>query len=125
AIKTSSPPFLNTQNFKSDGVTTFAKVNKMGKVQEHSPYRGGLWTMSSEHWVDSPCLETHLDWLLSQLDPLADKIRDLITTGITVDFFCFSEGATDTPPALPRSIRERADALGIPIEIDHYNTEQC
>jgi pyruvate kinase len=65
-------------------------------------------------------LETHLDWLLSQLEPRSEAIRDLLESGIDVDFFCFSAGSTEKPPSLPRAIRDRAEALGIRIDIDHY-----
>ena len=94
--------------------------SRNGNVQEYSDYRGGLWAMSSERWVESPRLETHVDWLLSQLEPLADAIQNLIVNGTRVDFFCFSLGSSEDPPSLPRTIRERAESLGITIEIDHY-----
>lgn len=91
-----------------------------GNIQQYADYRGGLWSMSSEQWVESPRLEIHLDWLLLQLEPLADTIQKLITNGTSVDFFCYSLGSSEDPPSLPRSIRERAESLGIAIEIDHY-----
>ena len=76
--------------------------------------------MSSESWVESPRLETHLDWLLSQLELRVDDIRDLLSSGINADFFCFLSGSSESPPSLPKAIHDRADALGIRIEIDHY-----
>jgi len=91
-----------------------------GNVQEYADYREGLWSMFSEAWVESPRLETHLDWLLSQLEPLADAIHELLADGTNVDFFCYSLGSSEDPPSLPRSIKERAESLGITIEIDHY-----
>jgi len=91
-----------------------------GNIQEHAYYREGLWSMSSERCVESPRLETHLDWLLSQLEPRADAIQTIISNGATVDFFCYSLGSSESPPSLPRTIKERAESLGIKIEIDHY-----
>lgn len=91
-----------------------------GKVQENAPYRGGLWSMSSEQWVESPRLETHLKWLLSQLEPRAAEVQRLIGIGIKVDFFCYSLGTSDVPPSIPRAVKERSARLGITIEIDHY-----
>jgi hypothetical protein len=76
--------------------------------------------MSSQTWVESPRLEVHLDWLLSQIETRRDTIRDLQDNGIQTDFFCYSSGTTDTPPSLPRLIRERAGSLGFRIAIDHY-----
>lgn len=93
---------------------------KSGKVMEYAAYHGGMWSMSSEEWVDSPRLAVHLEWLLAQLEPRVDAIASLISTGATVDFFCFSSGSTSMHPTLPRTIRDRAAALGIEIVIDHY-----
>ena len=93
---------------------------KNGRVIEHSPHRVGMWLMSSEQWVDSPRLETHLRWLLDQLEPKAETVRALLSTGVTADFFCFAAGSSPRPPALPRAVRERAAALGIEIGIDYY-----
>ena len=93
---------------------------KSGQVKEYAPYRGGMWSMSSKPWVQSPRLSVHLDWLLRELEPKANAVRSLLAGGIEADFFCFSSGSTSTPPSLPRAIRQRAAALGIEIVIDHY-----
>lgn len=79
--------------------------------------------MSSKRWVNSPRLAIHLEWLLGQLEPKSEAIKDLIAAGVSCDFFCFSSGSTSRPPSLPRVIRERAAALGIQIAIDHYDIE--
>ena len=87
---------------------------------ERAPYRGGMWSMSSERWVNSPRLAVHLTWLLEQLEPRADAIVALLAGGAEADFFCYSSGSTPEPPALPRPVRDRATALGIAIDIDHH-----
>lgn len=102
-----------------DGEPRLHRV-KSGRIEEHSPYRGGMWSMSSEKWVQSPRLAIHLDWLLNQLEPKADAVHTLLAEGVQADFFCFSSGSTAAPPSLPRTIRNRAAALGIKIDIDHY-----
>jgi hypothetical protein len=79
--------------------------------------------MSSRDRVDSPRLETHLRWLLEEIEPKHAAVRQLIKDGASVDFFCYSLGAMDVPPSVPNAIRERARSLGIPIEIDHYRTD--
>lgn len=76
--------------------------------------------MSSERWVESPRLQTHLEWLLEQLEPHTEAIRTLIADGIKVDFFCYSYGSAERLPPLPRSIVDRSANLGIEIVIDHY-----
>ena len=94
--------------------------SRNGNVQEYAAYREGMWSMSSKAWVESPRLETHLDWLLSQLEPLAHAVHGLMAAGLDVDFFCYSLGSSEDPLSLPRSIKARAESLGITIEIDHY-----
>ncbi len=76
--------------------------------------------MSSRKWVESPVLETHIDWLLCQIEPLGDAVREFMEDGIDVDIFCYSLGRSEHPPSLSRAIRARAESLGISIEIDHY-----
>jgi len=91
-----------------------------GAVSELSQYREGQWSMSSEPWVKSPRLAVHLDWLLGQLEPRAQAVAALGRKGVRMDFFCYSLGSTAEPPSLPRSIRSRASALAVAVEIDHY-----
>lgn len=91
-----------------------------GSVAEYAPYRAGMWLMSSEHWVSSPRVEVHVDWLVSQLEPKADELRALLASGVEADIFCFSQGSTATPPGLPRQLQARAEALELTIKIDHY-----
>ena len=76
--------------------------------------------MSSRKWVESPVLETHIDWLLRQIEPIEDAVRGLMADEIDVDIFCYSLGQSENPPSLSRAIRARAASLGISIEIDHY-----
>lgn len=106
-----------------DGEPRLQRV-KSGKVEEYGPYRGGLWLMSSEKWVQSPRLAVHLEWLLSELEPMAGVVQSLLADGIEADFFCYSTGSTETAPSLPRSIRDRAAVLGIKIVIDHYGPSE-
>ncbi len=91
-----------------------------GTVREAAVYQQGMWSMSSKDWVDSPVLDTHLCWVLDQLEPRAQTVHELMDAGATVDIFCYSFGSTPEPPALPRETGERALALGISIGIDHY-----
>jgi hypothetical protein len=96
------------------------KRTRKGLVTEYAPYRFGMWLMSSEHWVNSPRLHVHLQWLLDQLEPHAEALVALRADGAKTDFFCYSSGTVTEPPSLPRTVRERAAVLGITIEIDHY-----
>ena len=96
------------------------KRSRNRNLQQYVIYRGGMWSMSSKEWVESPVLETHVGWLLGEIEPLKDKVRELLEDGIDVDIFCYSMGASEIPPSLSKLTRERAESIGITIEIDHY-----
>jgi hypothetical protein len=70
-------------------------------------------------------LHVHLLWLLEQLEPHRIAIAEILDTGVMADFFCYSCGSTSTPPPIPRTVRDRANALGFKIEIDHYDTSDA
>jgi hypothetical protein len=94
---------------------------KSGAVREsREPYPHGMWSMSSREAVRSPRLSVHIEWLLSELERRADAIRELLGRGVAADIFCYSAGANHRPPAIPWSLRARAQALGLRIDIDHY-----
>ena len=91
-----------------------------GTVMEYPPYREAMWSMSSEKWVDSPVLDTHLRWILEQLEPRREKVIEILNSGVRGDLFCYSVGYSPNPPSLPRETVRRAAAIGMKIEIDHY-----
>lgn len=115
---------LPADHIHRDGEPRLRRV-KSGQVKEFAAYRGGMWSMSSEKWVQSPRLAVHLEWLLHELEPKAGAIRSLLADGMEADFFCFSSGSTTEPPSLSRAVRDRAAALGIEIVIDHYDTSEA
>ncbi len=86
----------------------------------YAPYPTGSWRMSSEKWVRSWRLSTHLEWLVAQLEPKSAALAELLAQGVVADLFCFSVGRSSRPPPVPRKLRERALKLGFPINIDHY-----
>ena len=70
-------------------------------------------------------LETHLKWLLQELEPRAESIQLLRMRipELQTDLFCFSRGTTPHLPSLPRAlVAERAEQLGFPVGIDHYDS---
>lgn len=93
-------------------------------VNEYAPYRGGMWSMSSESWVHSSDLDVHVSWLLEQLEPRAEKVKQLLANGVVGDIFCFSSGAPAHSPTLPDRTIERVAALGLTIDIDYYGNDE-
>jgi hypothetical protein len=78
-----------------------------------------MWSFSSKRWVQSPRLEVHLAWFFDQLEAHAATLREL-QRQYKMDFFCFAAGRNSRPPTVAKSVRSRAEALGVPIEIDYY-----
>lgn len=93
-------------------------------VNEYAPYRRGMWSMSSESWVHSSDLDVHVSWLLEQLEPRAEQVKQVLTNGAIGDIYCFSSGAPALPPTLPERTIERAAALGLTIDIDYYGSDE-
>jgi len=106
-----------------DGEPTIRRRRTDLSVNEYAPYRGGMWTMSSERWIRSSDLDAHVCWLLEQLEPRAAQVKQLLSRGIVGDIFCFSSGAPVSAPTLPDQTVARAAALGLTIDIDYYGSE--
>ena len=91
-----------------------------GTVREHRPFPHGMWSISSRGRVKSSRLATHVDWLLREVEPKAEAFRALLVGSVEADVFCYSYGASRRSPPLSRELRHRASALGLRIEVDHY-----
>ena len=93
-----------------------------GKILESSAYTTNMWSFSSKSWVNSPNLNTHLKWLLKELDSKKEFLLEYKNNpNIRMDVFCFSTGHSKKPPTIPTQIKEQFSDLGIEIEIDHYS----
>ena len=98
------------------------KRSAKGKISEYSPYTTNMWSFSSESWVNSPNLTTHLKWFLKELNSKKEVLLEYkINPSIKMDVFCFSRGHSKKPPTIPAQIKEQFSDLGIEIEFDHYS----
>jgi hypothetical protein len=75
---------LPSDHIHRDGEPRLRRV-RSGQVKEYAPYRGGMWSMSSEKWVQSPRLSVHIEWLLRELEAKADAVHSLLAGGIAAD----------------------------------------
>ena len=107
----------DTQNRR--GEQKLGRNRRTGKVSQYAPHKFGMWSFSSKPWVQSPRLEVHLGWFFDQLEAHAATLREL-QRRYKMDFFCFASGRSSRPPTVAKSVRSRAEALGVPIEIDYY-----
>src|SRR5262245_28436933 len=71
---------LPADHVHRDGEPRLIRAGK-GVVEERTPYRGGMWSMSSEQWVDSPRLAVHLERMLNQLEVKGEAIDALRQQG--------------------------------------------
>jgi hypothetical protein len=92
-----------------------------GKVHEYSAYLQGMWSMSSKDWVASDDLDTHIQWLLEQLEPRRAELTQLLVSGVEGDIFCYSLGPGEATPTLREDTVDRVKALALSIDIDHYD----
>jgi hypothetical protein len=92
-------------------------------VREYTPFRSGMWSMSSESRLRSANLDDHVRWLLDELEARAPAVGRLLEAGAVGDIFCFSSGAPASPPALPKVTLDRVEALGLTLDIDHYGSD--
>lgn len=96
-----------------------------GRILVQGTRTAAHWSMSSREWVTSWRLATHVSWVLDQLVGKESLLAELLADPlIHADIFCYSAGRTSTPPSLPGELRGRAQALGLDIDIDHYDLSQ-
>jgi hypothetical protein len=81
----------------------------------------GGWLVESRDRVASSQLEDHLTWLLSQLNPAAAEVRELVRDGLDVAIICAMSGTpTGGGPTITAATLKDIAALGIPIDFDVY-----
>tara|TARA_R110002072_G_scaffold1501_2_gene12373 strand:- start:274 stop:864 length:591 start_codon:yes stop_codon:yes gene_type:complete len=92
---------------------------RRGKVQTHSPYALGHWSLSSKGRVSGADLGTHVAWILDQIEPKRAEVAKVLTLGAEGDIFCY--WLADHEPNLPKDVRARAESLGLRIDVDRYS----
>lgn len=85
-----------------------------------SPYRTGMWSLSTED-LGSLDIREHLDHLLDVAEPRADALAQLRLAGTRQDVFCYW-ATTDGQggPALDPEQMGRLANLGLAISFDCY-----
>jgi hypothetical protein len=79
------------------------------------------WFLTSKGAVESRDVRRHLAWLLAQLGPRADAIRDLQAGGCRMDVFCYwlSRNGHGGPAVSPAQMSQLA-RLGLELGFDVY-----
>jgi hypothetical protein len=63
------------------------RVTRKGPRAGHAtPWKSGIWILDSALSSEAAVAE-HLEWLLEQLEPNADRIREWVEQGMTADFY--------------------------------------
>lgn len=102
-----------------------SSTNRKGEHRNphaRNPIRIHGWFLSSREAVPSRDATRHVDWLIDQLEPARESLRQLQTTGCRMDISCFweSAGCAGGGPLLyPRQMQRLAE-LGLEIWFDFY-----
>jgi len=100
---------------------TFKAGDQRGK-SKGAIWKEGHWEISSEDHVSSKVLETHIEWLLDQLEPVHVQFTNLLSTGgVSADIFCFWEFSTHNAGIiLSPSLIRRLAKLNLELDLDIY-----
>lgn len=82
----------------------------------------GRWALTSQEQIVSTDLVAHIEWILEQVEPMHDQLRELMQQpGMHADLFCFWETESINPGIeFSPAVMERAAALNLTIGIDIY-----
>jgi hypothetical protein len=85
--------------------------------REYAPWPNGLWSLSSEHAVPASrsSLDDHLAWLLDQLEPHVEVLRQICAEQqLSADFYCgYFMGQSNSGFELSGATLRRVVALGL------------
>ena len=97
------------------------RVSKKGKLIQFSPYSSGLWSVSSKE-SQNAILEDHIKSLLILLEPVKDKLTELLNRGYKMDLFCgvFTHDCSQPGFNIDASILRRIGGLNISLGICFY-----
>lgn len=94
-----------------------AKPRRNGKLGP--PGKVNLWLLDSEQHMESKDLRRHIDWVLDQLDPAAERILKLREAGLLIDIWCVWWSSTGQGgPALWPKQMARVALLDLELSID-------
>ena len=80
--------------------------------------------MSSRDWVEAPDVDTHIVWILDQIEPRAEEISRLLARGIRVDITCCLIDKPEAPPTVPARTLSRVAQLGLELDVDRYSMSE-
>lgn len=85
-------------------------------------WKHGRWALTSQEIVVSTDLVKHIEWVLDQIEPVREHLRELMQQpGVRADLFCFWETESINPGIeFSPAVMERVAALNLPIGIDIY-----
>jgi hypothetical protein len=85
------------------------KLRHPGKPAHIASLNG--WFLSSKDAVDSNDSRHHIDWILQQLVPCSEALKELQAMGARTDLFCFWESVDghSGPVMSPQQIQKIAD----------------
>ena len=90
-----------------------------GRMPTSCPRPTSYWVLSSYDEVDSIYLQLHIEWVLSQLEPIANRVRLLARRpNVTATIGTALHGRYDLFPRVPEELYDRSESLGLELKID-------
>ncbi|MCC6192133.1 MAG: DUF4279 domain-containing protein [Anaerolineales bacterium] len=103
------------------GLTPSRAFRKGDPRGESKTWPHGLWTITSQHAVDSTDLARHIEWLLDQLEPVRDQLESLRDGDVKADIDCFFESLTGHGgPTFGPQLLARIASLDLELGLDIY-----
>ncbi|MEO8286018.1 MAG: DUF4279 domain-containing protein [Chloroflexota bacterium] len=108
------------------GISPSTSFRRGQERATNKKWNHGHWGLTSEGNVSSTDLELHITWLVDQLLPVQDRLRDLLHSGdyegkIMADIFCYWESATGNGgPGFSPELMGKLSSLGLSLELDIY-----
>jgi len=92
------------------------------KRRQYSDHPTGGWLLSSRDRVSSGELEAHFVWLLQQIEPVAEVLRELQLEGNDIALICVLSGSpTGGGPTIGAPMMARIANLKVPVDFDIYD----
>lgn len=104
-----------THSFRRDDPITTAR-------RRYGNHPIGGWLLSTREHIVAEDLTAHLDWLLANLEPAAQRIKALQTDGYDVAIIiALSADPLGGGPTMSADTLARLARLGLPLDLDLYS----
>jgi hypothetical protein len=121
---------------RGNGLDPYDVSSSLGIIPSKSFKRGdwrtetekwtrNLWSLTSQNVVQSDNLSVHIEWLLDQLEPVNNKLIEILErNGIESEISCFWIFPTEHEEfELSSQLMKRIASLGVKLSFDMYSSD--